>query len=249
MGLIHDKIAMGVVLLVVTLASGFYPFYKHYQTKLTRDFPLAEAFSGGIFLSVGFLHLLKESILGFSASGGHWFYAVLIALVTMLAMFCLDALMHRAKLKKQAMPLLVVLMLCVHGFFEGAALGLSEHIAVVYLVFFAIIIHKWAESFALSIVLTGKNQMSFKLGLFCFLIFAMMTPLGVALGTYVIDANLQYEWLKPMCDAIAAGTFIYFGAGHTFFHLEHGLRKKTFLRQAAFWSLGVAIMGIASLWI
>lgn len=249
MQLIDNKVLTGAILLVVTLVAGFYPFYKHYKTKLARNFPLAEAFSCGIFLGVGFLHLLVDSIHGFSDNQFAWGYALGIAAIVVAGMFLLDLLMHRRAAHNHSMPLLVFFMLSIHAFFEGSALGLTQQLAVLYMVFFAIVIHKWAESFALSVVLTVKNKLSFKFGLFCFVCFSCMTPLGILMGAYISGRHTDILWLKPACDAIAAGTFIYFGSAHTFSHLKEKGRKQLLLRQLKYWLLGLGLMALVSMWV
>ena len=47
-------------------------------------------------------------------------------------------------------------MLSIHSFFEGAALGLLEKLSVALVIFLAIIIHKRAASFALTIALINR---------------------------------------------------------------------------------------------
>ena len=77
-----------------------------------------------------------------------------------------------------------------------------------------------------------------------------MTPFGIGVGAYVSGAHGQHPmWLKPLCDAIAAGTFIYFGCAYTFFQILDGIRKKIFMRQFKFWLLGLLLMGIVSIWV
>ena len=70
-------------------------------------------------------------------------------------------------------------MLSIHSFLAGAALGTSTNAAVATVVFFAIVAHKWAASFALSLKL---NQTSLRLAtrLGAFAVFVALFPLGAA---------------------------------------------------------------------
>ena len=43
------------------------------------------------------------------------------------------------------------LMLSIHSFFTGAALGISGSLSLTIILFFAIIGHKWAASFSLPV--------------------------------------------------------------------------------------------------
>jgi len=145
-----------------------------------------------------------------------------------------------------AFAVLATLMLSVHAFLMGAALGLSGSFSVALVILLAIVAHKWAESFSLSIQI-NKSSFSLKVNLILFCLFALMTPLGIVLGVSATTTLQQYPLLEPTVTALAAGTFLYLGT-------LHGLENATLITRCCdlkrFWFviLGFAIMAIVAIW-
>ena len=123
-------------------------------------------------------------------------------------------------------------MMSFHSLFEGIALGLREKMSLAVIVFIAIIAHKWVESFSLSLQIT-KNYISKGFGLFLFIIYVLMTPLGIL--------------LEPIFSSLAAGTFLYIGT-------LHGLTRSVLIekccnfKEFTFVVVGFAIMAIVVIW-
>lgn len=250
MNLESYKFSMSIGLLVLTLISGFYPFYSKRNSQSKSNFALAEVFSCGIFLGVGLLHLLTDAWRGFAEKGVLPWLALLIASVVLIIMLGFDGIKRRYWGQSYTAPILITVMISVHAFFEGAALGLSEHLAIIYVLFFAILLHKWAESFALAVMLNKKQDFRYAYRIMCFIIFSVMTPFGAWVGNSVEQTNFHYPLIEPLCDAIAAGTFIYFGLAHSLQHFfirtcgHHSLAKS--LR---YWFAGFCLMGLVSIWV
>jgi zinc transporter 1/2/3 len=145
-----------------------------------------------------------------------------------------------------AFAILAVVMLSIHSFFSGAALGLSESLSVVLMVWLAIIAHKWAASFALAIQI-NKSHLPFKVGVILFLVFAIMVPLGIVFGGSVNSILSTNPLIAPIFSAIAAGTFLYLGT-------LHGLEQAVLIRQCCSLHkyylviLGFAIMAVVAWW-
>ena len=104
-------------------------------------------------------------------------------------------------------------MLSIHSLVLGTALGFSHEYSLVIMLFLAIITHKWAESFAIAVQLNKSSLTSAKSVVF-FLIFAMMTPLGIFIGWFLghgVETNSLFD---PILIAVSAGTFLYLGTLH-----------------------------------
>jgi zinc transporter ZupT len=107
--------------------------------------------------------------------------------------------------------------------------------------------HKSAASFALSTEL-NKKVGSFKTRILAFGLFALMTPLGVLLGSSALSMESSpFLLLAPILNSMAAGTFLYIGT-------LHGLQEANLIRHCAnlkeffFMLIGFALMGIVAIW-
>ena len=160
MSLFSCKILMSLGLLLITGLSGLYPFYAERRLP-AKNFSTAEVFSCGIFLGVGLLHLLLDAIHDFHQQGYSALVAISITVGVVVVMLMIDKLQHRSSGDSISTSVIIMLMLSVHAFFDGSVVGLSEKLSVMYLVFFAIVVHKWAESFALAIILSEEERFKF----------------------------------------------------------------------------------------
>ena len=108
--------------------------------------------------------------------------------------------------KKKLSGFIMLLALSIHGLFECLALGIQTDYKNTLFLFIALMIHKWAEAFALGIFfvqakLTKKN--------FYLLIvfFALIGPIGVLLG--IVLTKTTSEFVEGVCLCISTGTFLY----------------------------------------
>ncbi len=100
----------------------------------------------------------------------------------------------------------LLLALGFHGFFEGMALGIQETVRGSIFLLIAIIAHKWAASLTLGISFfrAGVSQKQY---IIMILIFAFITPVGIALG--LILSSTANEIVEGVFLSISVGTFIY----------------------------------------
>jgi len=248
------KLVMAVFILFLALIGGFFPFrirkkYKNLNAHIF-DFPIGESLACGVFLGAGLIHMLGDSAQAFIREGYDYPFAFLIAGGSFLGLLLLEHLGSELKdhhdSSSKGMALLATLMLSIHSLFEGAALGISGDVLTSIVLCLAIVAHKWAASFSLSLQL-NKSSLQFNLGLSCFLIFALMTPIGIFIGDLVTKATGIHPLLTPIFSALAAGTFLYIGT-------LHGLGRATMiqrcckLREFLFMILGFSIMAIVAIW-
>jgi zinc transporter ZupT len=171
--------------------------------------------------------MLPDAATEFTKAGYHYPFPFLIAggsfLLLLLLEHIVGSLNHHANYFLSSIALLTVCMLSIHAFLEGTALGLSEGFATTIVIFIAIIAHKSATGFALSVNL-NKSMLSFSSRLINFSIFALMTPLGILGGTWILNSTEQNVLLMPILSSLAAGTFIYIGT-------LHGLARASLIRH------------------
>jgi zinc transporter ZupT len=115
------------------------------------------------------------------------------------------------------------------------------------MLFLAIITHKWAESFAISIQL-NKSTLSSKYAIMLFLSFALMTPLGIGIGWYFGRDVSTHSLIDPILMAVSAGTFLYLGT-------LHGLERCVMvqrccnLRDFSFVIIGFLLMAAVAVYV
>jgi len=110
--------------------------------------------------------------------------------------------------------LLLLLVLSIHSFTEGLALGVQMDLEKTTVVFAAIASHKWAESFALGSSFVRSNSPRKRL-LLLVGIYSFMTPIGIGLGTTLtslIHNDTATDLIEAFSGAFASGIFIYVAA-------------------------------------
>jgi zinc transporter ZupT len=237
-----------VVILSITLISGSYPFFKKMVSGGEQNFPISESLAAGVFLGASLIHMLGDASHAFYLASFHYPLAFLLAGITFLFFLLLEhigremVVHHRSS---NAFSILAKLMLSIHAFLMGAALGLSATLSVAIVILLAIVAHKWAESFALAIQI-NKSSFSHKINIILFLIFSVMTPLGILFGASATHTLSYHPLLAPIFSSLAAGTFLYLGT-------LHGLEKATLIQQCCdlkrffFVILGFSIMAVVAL--
>ena len=205
-----------LVIFLLVLSSAWLPFSKKKSTHAHHhyDFSFGETIATGIFLGAAMMHFLPESHALFRSQGLYYPLSYLLAGLSFLFFLWLEHLgkeLYHHQITKHAFILVAWGMLSVHSFFEGSALGLSNDVSMLVVLFLAIISHKWAEGFAIALQLT-KSDLSKKARYILFAIYALMTPLGILLGYHFNSPHQSI--FSPICMAISAGTFLYFGTLH-----------------------------------
>lgn len=245
------KTLFALIIFLLTLFGGFYPFKKHRQDGHGYEFTSGESLACGVFLGAGLLHMLGESSASFHQQGYHYPFAFLLAGSIFLLFLWLEHLgrewYHHKGKESPYFALLAVVMMSVHSFLTGSALGLSADLSLATILFIAIISHKLAESFAIAVHLT-KSGLTFPFLLICFAIFSLMTPLGIFWGSCLSSKAVGTNWLEPTFSALAAGTFLYLGT-------LHGLDKCVLVKQCcdlkyfSYVILGFSIMAVMAIYV
>ncbi|RVE74262.1 hypothetical protein OJAV_G00020430 [Oryzias javanicus] len=104
---------------------------------------------------------------------------------------------------------MLFLSLSLHSVFEGLAIGLQNTDSKVLEICIAILVHKSIIVFSLSVKLVQSAVRPGWVAAYIF-VFAMMSPLGIAIGISVVEAALTAGALiQAILEGLAAGTFIY----------------------------------------
>lgn len=135
---------------------------------------------------------------------------------------------------------MLFLSLSLHSVFEGLAIGLQNTDSKVLEICIAILVHKSIIVFSLSVKLVQSSVRPLWVAAYIG-VFAVMSPLGIAVGISVMEAELASGALiQAVLEGLAAGTFVYI----TFLEiLPHELNSPgRQLLKALFILLGFSIM-------
>ncbi|XP_022623980.1 zinc transporter ZIP1 isoform X2 [Seriola dumerili] len=104
---------------------------------------------------------------------------------------------------------MLFLSLSLHSVFEGLAIGLQDTDSKVLEICIAILVHKSIIVFSLSVKLVQSAVRPLWVAAYIG-VFALMSPLGIAIGISVMEAQLEAGALiQAILEGLAAGTFIY----------------------------------------
>lgn len=216
MSIVGLKIWAAFGIFGVTVLSAWYPLW-HRRTDVERTFPMAEAFASGIFLGAGLMHMLHEATRHLLARHITYPWPFLWAGATFLLLLWFEHLGREfyGKQGKEVtiFAILAVVMLSTHAFFAGAAMGASETPALLGIMTFAVLAHKWMESFALAVQIR-RSQLAPAIALLYLGGFALMVPFGMAFGSGIAIYLHHSPWLMPLLASLSAGTFLYLGTLH-----------------------------------
>lgn len=245
------KAGFALSILVVILIAGWIPFKQRLKKKPHVDFPVGETLATGVFLGAALLHMLPESQTMFHQQGFHYPYAFLITGITFLLFLWLEhlgkELYHHQHSTHPSFAILACLMLSVHSLVLGTALGLSQEYSLAIMLFLAIITHKWAESFSIAVEL-NKSTLSTRQSMALFLLFTLMTPLGIYIGWACGHGVETHSLFDPILIAVSAGTFLYLGTLHG---LERCVMVKRCcnLRDFSFVIIGFLLMAAVAFYV
>ena len=251
MGASETCLLMAIVIFIVTIVSGAIPFALKLKYPDKYDFPVSKALANGVFLGAGLVHMLADAANGFSEVGVNYPWAFVICGATFLLFLLSEYLEFFIKELNRNQSLFIAvastIMLSIHSFFAGAALGIADSISLTVILFFAIIAHKWAASFSLSLYI-NKSSLSLRNRITIFLVFSFMVPLGVFFGDFLHRHFVANDFLEPVFASIASGTFIYLGTLHGFKKVITDKARPS-LSQYLCVVAGFALMAVVAVWL
>lgn len=245
------KIIFAFSIFIVIIMAGWYPFRKRIKDDQHIDFPIGETLATGVFLGAALLHMLPESNALFKSMGYDYPFAFIITGAVFLVFLWFEhlgkELYHHHNAEHPAFAILAWAMLSIHSIMLGAALGLAQYNSMIIMLFLAIITHKWAESFAIAVQL-NKSSMSTNKSMVFFLLFSLMTPIGIYIGWYFGHGIETHSLFDPILIAASAGTFLYLGT-------LHGLERCVMverccnLRDFSFVIIGFLLMASVAIYV
>ena len=188
-------------------AVGAYSAIKVQASGQSRLLTIGNCIAGGIFIGAGLIHTLADSASLYGELRPNMDYPIWAATagLSLVALLWIDRGLHPAKQSEGASSLALFVVLSLHSIIAGMALGVEAHPMQALAILIAILAHKGSAAFALGLRTKAENYWRSMLG------FAVMTPLGVAVGTSLAAAVKGNSALhfEAVFDSIAAGTFLY----------------------------------------
>lgn len=245
------NILMGLSIFLMTMVSGAIPFIAKLKNPDTYDFPKGEALANGVFLGAGLVHMLSSSTAEFAKLGMDFPWSFFICGTTFLFFLLSEHIgfFIKNESKNQSLVIAIVstVMLSVHSFFTGAALGITSSISLSVILFVAILAHKWAASFSLAVYI-NKTELTLTKRITLFTLFSLMVPFGIYFGDQLHHTYIKNEMLQPVFASIAAGTFLYLGTLHGFKKMLTDKGCCT-LYQYSYVIAGFMLMSIVAIWV
>ena len=241
--------------------------------RRSRDYlGWGNAFAGGVLLAAGLIHLLGDSADGFATvwPDADYPWAFTIAALAFLLILGIERVAPRAARAPvgsahlgedpesdailaaaqdgNRYPYLLLLTLSIHSIIAGMALGAQQSLAGFVVILIAILAHKSAAGFALGVSL-HRIDIPLARARTLILGFAVMTPIGILLGTAVsaiLDATGE-QIFEALFDAIAAGTFVYIASLDILREEFLPPRRDRWTRWL--WALiGLLLMAVVAIW-
>lgn len=256
---LSEKLTFALIIFLVSLFAGLLPLsnfsFANLRDKATsfarKDFIIGEALASGVFLGAALLHMLNEAARDFFLLDYKYPVAFLLAGIVFLTLLLLEHIGREVNEHSGnnniLFVILSVIMLSIHSLLEGVALGIRTDFSLIVIIFIAIIAHKWAASYSLAVQIK-KNNLSKHLSWVLFMIFALMTPVGIFFGNIINSGLNLSEVIAPIFTSLAAGTFLYIGT-------LHGLNRAVMIERCCnlndyiFVIIGFGLMAVVGIWV
>ena len=174
-----------------------------FNVKRNKHIQLLLTFSGAYLLAVSVLHLIPELFIH-QTSNNIGIFILAGFLIQILLEYFSQGIEHGHSHKSNAIPLSVLISLCLHALLEGMPLGGQLHNHAHNALLTGIVLHKLPVSIVLMTFFL-KSNISKKKSYILLLLFAAMSPLGVVTGDLLtILINYQNEIM-----AIVIGIFLH----------------------------------------
>ncbi len=208
---------------LVILFSGALPLTWKLEGRL---FDLFLSFGAGVLLSAAFLHMIPASIPALGPSTGVFLLGGYL-LMTVIERFTMAHPCGEHACASHRIGLVALFGLSVHSVIAGMALGVGltgAHVdlSTSFALLAAILVHKVPETLALMSLLAVSGFKGTR-GLGMLLLFAMMGPSGIILGSLIKAEDTLF--LNGAL-AVSAGTFLYIASSDLLPHLHKKMKDE-----------------------
>jgi zinc transporter 1/2/3 len=224
--LFWQKFGMLCAILASSMFMGFLPLALKKVSPVLQKRLLSSgnAFAGGVFFAIGFLHLLAEADELMTDNVQVEFpLAYIMAVLGFICVFFVEKVLfshhHHGNsyetikdkdekygtFEPETPPsndsgifaYILTFILSLHSMISGVALGMDNNLTTLISLFVAIISHKWIEAFALGVAINKDqetNDIAIKKTLKLILLYSFMEPMGIVIGV-ILSTSLSEERL------------------------------------------------------
>jgi len=151
--------------------------------------------------------------------------------------------------------ILLSIVLSIHAFLEGLAVGSSVDQNRFWVAFIAVVSHKWIDGFALGSNIHVSNLRTKMLQRKHFIalgsVFSIVTPIGIAVGILIDEEASSkrgtQDVVSGVLQAICSGTFFYIAIYEVIIREFHAGASHTWLKALSF-TLGYSVMCVIAIW-
>jgi zinc transporter ZupT len=243
------------LIFVISFLAGLAPLKHKRLQEHSNWLRAAEAGASGIFLGAALFHMLPAAQTSFQQALGNvsYPYANLLCAFGFVTLLFLEKINLHSTSKPSStnnkLPLVLAIVLSIHAFTEGAAVGVNSVVANAFIISVAILAHKGSESFALAVNL-AQSHLSTTAKWKIFFLFTLMTPLGIGIGAltkgFLIGNSGQIA--EASFNAFAAGTFLYIATLHQLQH-PHDASHCDHFQELIATVIGLSLMAILAIWV
>ena len=171
------------------MIGGAIPLLAARRQVSRRFFSLGNAFAGGIFLGVGFIHLLPEGMHELEELVDYPLGA-LLAVVGVGLLLLIDRVIFDhghgdvpsgGRQRGSIYPYMLLVLLSIHSIAAGVALGLEAGLSTAIVIIVGILSHQGSESFAF-VVSTHAAGLEARRQKIMLAILALTAPVGILIG-------------------------------------------------------------------
>ena len=220
MELLTVKLLAALGIIAITVIGGAIPLLAARRQVSRRFFSLGNAFAGGIFLGVGFIHLLPEGMHELEELVDYPLGA-LLAVVGVGLLLLIDRVIFDhghgdvpsgGRQRGSIYPYMLLVLLSIHSIAAGVALGLEAGLSTAIVIIVGILSHQGSESFAF-VVSTHAAGLEARRQKIMLAILALTAPVGILIGLAASTVLSELSEVRTLIEggfvAFAAGTFIY----------------------------------------
>lgn len=241
-GFVFIKISIAVLLWVLTSLGRHY-WLKRYDATHSQCDPW-EPFIRGIFLGTALFHCLPDAFSGLSEGGINPYFSIagsLLFFLLLAGLTVLNSEEHHPPHPHCHISLIICLVLGVHVFFEGTALGMQPNFSTLLILTTAVLMHKFSEIAAFHRALNKALPDSLKLQALFWGIFQSIATIGVLAGIFFKTLGPGSYW-DECCDILTAGTFFYLASPFHQHEPEPSSHTHPISNQLIKVALGMGIM-------
>ncbi len=233
MSLLGLKLAAAALILAAGWLGGWAPLAGRARLAESPWLSCGNAFSAGIFLGIGLIHMLATADRSWQSLGFEYPIAYVLAAAAFAAVLLIEhvllpdpahAMTHahageglpRIRPAAESTPWYVyglLVGLSLHSVLAGIALGLEPQAARIHAILIAILAHKATEGLALgmSLARSDEGDRSRSDARRLVTVFAWATPVGILVGVLArsLLASPASQTFDAVVSALAAGVFLY----------------------------------------